>query len=293
VLILGPTGSGKEVAARMIHELGPRRPRDMQALNCAALPDTLFESEMFGYEKGAFTGAAGSKPGRVELAHRSTLFLDEIADMSSMGQAKLLRVLQERRFERLGGQRSIETDFRLICATNRPLEHLVREGRFREDLYYRVNAFLIRLPSLRERSSDIPLLAERFLRHYCTSHSLAPDDKTLSADAVERLVKHDWPGNIRELENTVARAALSAPGRLVGAADVQFSAVGRLPDASGEPSPMVSLASAEKAHILRVLDATGWNKKAAATVLEIGRATLYRKIAEYGLERGHAERGDG
>ena len=242
VLILGPTGSGKEVAARMIHELGPRRGRDMQALNCAALPDTLFESEMFGYEKGAFTGAAGSKPGRVELAHRSTLFLDEIADMSSMGQAKLLRVLQERRFERLGGSRSIETDFRLICATNRPLEHLVREGRFREDLYYRVNAFLIRLPSLRERASDIPLLAERFLRHYCTSHSLAPDDKTLSADAVERLVKHDWPGNIRELENTIARAALSAPGRLVGAADVQFSAVGRLPDASGEPSPMVSLA---------------------------------------------------
>jgi len=169
----------------------------------------------------------------------------------------------------------------------------VREGRFREDLYYRVNAFLIRLPSLRERASDIPLLAERFLRHYCTSHSLAPDDKTLSADAVERLVKHDWPGNIRELENTIARAALSAPGRLVGAADVQFSAVGRLPDATGEPSPMVSLASAEKAHIVRVLDATGWNKKAAATVLEIGRATLYRKIAEYGLERGPAERRDG
>jgi two-component system nitrogen regulation response regulator NtrX len=258
----------------------------MQALNCAALPDTLFESEMFGYEKGAFTGAAGSKPGRVELAHKSTLFLDEIADMSSMGQAKLLRVLQERRFERLGGSRSIETDFRLICATNRPLEHLVREGRFREDLYYRVNAFLIRLPSLRERASDIPLLAERFLRHYCTSHSLAPDDKVLSPEAVERLVRHDWPGNIRELENTVARAALSAPGRLVSAADVQFSAVGRAPDPDAEPSPLASLASAEKAHITRVLEAVGWNKKAAATVLEIGRATLYRKIAEYGLERG-------
>jgi transcriptional regulator with PAS, ATPase and Fis domain len=295
VLILGPTGSGKEVAARMIHELGPRRGRDMQALNCAALPDTLFESEMFGYEKGAFTGAAGSKPGRVELAHRGTLFLDEIADMSSMGQAKLLRVLQERRFERLGGSRSIETDFRLICATNRPLEHLVREGRFREDLYYRVNAFLIRLPSLRERSSDIPLLAERFLRHYCTSHSLAPDDKVLSPEAVERLARHDWPGNIRELENTVARAALSAPGRLVSAADVQFSAVGRLPDPAGEPAPIVSLAAAEKAHIRRVLEAVGWNKKAAATVLEIGRATLYRKIAEYGLERASptAERRDG
>jgi len=294
VLILGPTGSGKEVAARMIHELGPRRGREMQALNCAALPDTLFESEIFGYEKGAFTGAAGSKPGRAELAHKSTLFLDEIADMSSMGQAKLLRVLQERRFERLGGSRSIETDFRLICATNRPLEHLVREGRFREDLYYRVNAFLIRLPSLRERASDIPLLAERFLRHYCTSHSLAPDDKVLSPEAVERLVRHDWPGNIRELENAVARAALSAPGRLVSAADVQFSAVGRAPDPTAEPSPLASLATAEKAHILRVLDAVGWNKKAAATVLEIGRATLYRKIAEYGLERGGSpDRHDG
>ncbi len=169
----------------------------------------------------------------------------------------------------------------------------MREGRFREDLYYRVNAFLIRLPSLRERASDIPLLAERFLRHYCTSHSLAPDDKTLAPEAVERLVRHDWPGNIRELENTIARAALSAPGRLIAAADVQFSAVGRLPDPSGEPSPIVSLATAEKAHIMRVLDATGWNKKAAATVLEIGRATLYRKIAEYGLERGKPERRDG
>jgi DNA-binding NtrC family response regulator len=176
-------------------------------------------------------------------------------------------------------------DFRLISATNRPLDQFVRDGRFREDLYYRVNAFLIRLPSLRERASDIPVLAERFLRHYCTSHSLAPDDKTLAPDAVERLVRHDWPGNIRELENTIARAALSAPGRLVSAADVQFSAVGRLPDPSSEPSPLTSLASAEKAHIMRVLDAVGWNKKAAATVLEIGRATLYRKIAEYSLER--------
>ncbi|HEY8551816.1 MAG TPA: sigma-54 dependent transcriptional regulator [Vicinamibacterales bacterium] len=283
VLILGPTGSGKEVAARMIHELGPRRNREMQALNCAALPDTLFESEMFGYEKGAFTGAATSKPGRVELAHRSTLFLDEIADMSAMGQAKLLRVLQERRVERLGSSRSIETDFRLICATNRPLESLVREGRFREDLYYRINAFLIRLPSLRERATDIPLLAERFLRQYCVSHGLSPDDKVFAPDAMERLVAHDWPGNIRELENTVARAALSAPGRLISAADVQFASLGRPADET-PPSGLSSLAAAERAHILRVLEAVSWNKTEAAAVLEIGRATLYRKIADYGLE---------
>ena len=284
VLILGPTGSGKEVAARMIHELSPRRAREMQALNCAALPDSLFESEMFGYEKGAFTGAAGSKPGRCELAHRSTLFLDEIADTSVMGQAKLLRVLQERRFERLGGSRPIETDFRLICATNKPLEQLVRESRFREDLYYRVNAFLIRLPSLRERASDIPLLAERFLRHYCTSHSLAPDDKVLASDAVDKLVTHDWPGNIRELENTVARAALSAAGRVILAEDVHFAALGR---AREEPAPtgeLMSLAAVERAHILRVLESVAWNKKEAAAVLQIGRATLYRKLAEYALD---------
>src|SRR6478736_6079044 len=151
VLILGPTGSGKEVVARMIHELSRRSEAKFQAVNCAALPDTLFESEIFGYEKGAFTGAHDRKPGRLELAHEGTLFLDEIGDMSLMAQAKLLRVLEERRFERLGGSTSIEVNFRLISATNRPLDQFVRDGRFREDLYYRVNAFAIRLPSLRER----------------------------------------------------------------------------------------------------------------------------------------------
>src|SRR5215475_7424367 len=163
VLILGPTGSGKEVVARMIHELSRRSVAKFQAVNCAALPDTLFESEIFGYEKGAFTGAHDRKPGRLELAHEGTLFLDEIGDMSLMAQAKLLRVLEERRFERLGGSKSISVDFRLISATNRPLEQFVRDGRFREDLYYRVNAFAIRLPSLRERQVDIPVLAQRFL----------------------------------------------------------------------------------------------------------------------------------
>jgi transcriptional regulator with AAA-type ATPase domain len=175
VLILGPTGSGKEVVARMIHELSRRGTNKFQAVNCAALPDTLFESEIFGYEKGAFTGAHDRKPGRLELANNGTLFLDEIGDMSLIAQAKLLRVLEERRFERLGGNTPIDVNFRLISATNRPLDQFVRDSRFREDLYYRVNAFSIRLPSLRERATDIPVLAQRFLVRYCAANGLSAD----------------------------------------------------------------------------------------------------------------------
>ena len=222
VLILGPTGSGKEVVARMIHELSRRGSGKFQAVNCAALPDTLFESEIFGHEKGAFTGAHDRKPGRLELANHGTLFLDEIGDMSIMAQAKLLRVLEERRFERLGGNRSIEVDFRLISATNRPLEQFVRESRFREDLYYRVNAFAIRLPSLRERQVDIPVLAQRFLARYCAANGLPIDSKVFSREALDQLMGYPWPGNIRELESTVSRAALSAPGRTIRATDIEF-----------------------------------------------------------------------
>src|SRR5437870_4713814 len=222
VLILGPTGSGKEVVARMIHELSRRSSAKFQAVNCAALPDTLFESEIFGYEKGAFTGAHDRKPGRLELANDGTLFLDEIGDLSIMAQAKLLRVLEERRFERLGGQKSISVDFRLISATNRPLEQFVRDGRFREDLYYRVNAFAIRLPSLKERQVDIPVLAERFLARYCAAQGMPLDSKTFSREALDSLVRYHWPGNIRELESTVSRAALSAPGRAIRASDIEF-----------------------------------------------------------------------
>src|SRR3977135_4022538 len=222
VLILGPTGSGKEVVARMIHELSRRSVAKFQAVNCAALPDTLFESEIFGYEKGAFTGAHDRKPGRLELANEGTLFLDEIGDMSLIAQAKLLRVLEERRFERLGGHKSISVDFRLICATNRPLEQFVRDGRFREDLYYRVNAFAIRLPSLRERQVDIPVLAQRFLNRYCAAQGMPLDSKVFSREAIDLLMNYQWPGNIRELESTVARSALSAPGRAIRATDIEF-----------------------------------------------------------------------
>ena len=283
VLILGPTGSGKEVVARMIHELSRRGNGKFQAVNCAALPDTLFESEIFGHEKGAYTGAHDRKPGRLELANQGTLFLDEIGDMSLVAQAKLLRVLEERRFERLGGNRPIEVDFRLISATNRPLEQFVRETRFREDLYYRVNAFAIRLPSLKERQTDIPVLAQRFLARYCAANGLPVDSKVFSREALEQFTSYSWPGNIRELESTVSRAALSAPGRTIRGTDIDFlhanvNGIERIPER------LPSLRETERAHIVRVLDAVGWNKKEAAEVLEISRGTLYRKISEYGLE---------
>ena len=283
VLILGPTGSGKEVVARMIHELSRRGGANFQAVNCAALPDTLFESEIFGYEKGAFTGAHDRKPGRLELANEGTLFLDEIADTSLVAQAKLLRVLEERRFERLGGNKAISVDFRLISATNRPLEQFVRDGRFREDLYYRVNAFAIRLPSLRERPVDIPVLGQRFLARYCAAQGMPLDSKAFSREALDLLLNYHWPGNIRELESTVSRAALSAPGRIIRGTDIEFlhaNAAAPLP--SGDRLP--SLAEAERAHVVRVLEAVQWNKKEAARVLDISRGTLYRKIEEYQLE---------
>jgi len=286
VLILGPTGSGKEVVARMIHELSRRSGARFQAVNCAALPETLFESEIFGYEKGAFTGAQERKPGRLELANDGTLFLDEIGDMSLVAQAKFLRAIEDRRFERLGGQKSIAVDFRLISATNRPLEQFVRDARFREDLYYRVNAFAIRLPSLKERVVDIPVLAQRFLARYCAAQGLPLESKVFTREALDTLIAYPWPGNIRELESTVSRAALSAPGKVIRARDVEFlnslSARPRM-----EPNRLPSLAEAERAHIARVLEEVRWNKKEAARVLEISRGTLYRKIAEYALaQRG-------
>ena len=284
VLILGPTGSGKEVVARMIHELSRRGTEKFQAVNCAALPDTLFESEIFGFEKGAFTGAHDRKPGRLELADRGTLFLDEIGDLSLVAQAKLLRVLEDRRFERLGGQKSLQVDFRLISATNRPLEQFVRDARFREDLFYRVNAFSIRLPSLRERTVDIPVLANRFLARYCAGNGLPLDGKTLAPEAMTRLQGYPWPGNIRELESTVSRAALSAPGRVIRESDVEFLHAGVAMPAADGPTRLPTLRHAERAHIIRVLDAVSWNKKEAARVLEISRGTLYRKIVEYSLE---------
>jgi len=282
VLILGPTGSGKELVARMIHDLSRRSNSRFQAMNCAALPDTLFESEMFGYEKGAFTGAHDRKPGRLEMANEGTLFLDEVGDLSIVAQAKLLRVLEERRFERLGGNRSISVDFRLISATNRPLDLFVRDERFREDLFYRVNAFSIRLPSLRERPVDIPVLAQRFLARYCATNGLPLDGKVFGKDAIDRLVSYPWPGNIRELESTVSRAALSSPGRTIRGMDIEFLHAGAQA-AAAESNRLPTLREAERAHILHVLENVGWNKKEAAQTLDISRGTLYRKVEEYAL----------
>jgi transcriptional regulator with PAS, ATPase and Fis domain len=284
VLILGPTGSGKEVVARMIHELSRRGRENFQAVNCAALPDTLFESEIFGYEKGAFTGAYDRKPGRVELANEGTLFLDEIGDLSLIAQAKLLRVLEDRRFERLGGQKSIQVDFRLISATNRPLEQFVRDSRFREDLYYRVNAFSIRLPSLRERPIDIPVLATKFVARYCAANGMPLDAKSFSPEALARLQAYPWPGNIRELESTVSRAALSAPGRIIRDTDIEFLHTHVIaPAQTTESRRLQTMAENERDHVARVLESVHWNKKEAARVLDISRGTLYRKIVEYNL----------
>ena len=204
--------------------------------------------------------------------------------MSLMAQAKLLRVLEERRFERLGGNRSIHVDFRLISATNRPLDMFVRESRFREDLYYRINAFAIRLPSLRERAVDIPVLANRFLARYCAANGLPLDAKQFTPEAQDLLSSYHWPGNIRELESTVSRAALSAPGRSIRAADIEFLHGHAMPRPEETSTRLPSLRDAERAHIIRVLEATEWNKLEAAKILDISRGTLYRKIDEYGLE---------
>ena len=279
VLLLGPTGAGKELVARMIHELGPRHAARFQAVNCAALPDSLFESEVFGYERGAFTGAEDRKAGRVELADGGTLFLDEIADLSPIAQAKLLRVLEERRVERLGGRTSIPVDFRLISATNRPLDTYVEDGRFRDDLYYRINAFVIRLPALCERRADIPILAERFLATYCAAQGLPADALRFSPAALRELVAYRWPGNVRQLETTVARAAHAVKSGWIEPRDLQF-----LDGSTAAPRLPSSLRDAERLHIARILDEVRWNKRQAARILEISRETLYRKIAEYNLK---------
>jgi len=239
---------------------------------------------LFGHEEGAFTGAHDRKPGRIELAHNGTLFLDEIGDLSMVAQAKLLRVLEDKRVERLGGHQSIEVNFRLISATNRPLDQWVRDGRFREDLYYRINAFSIRLPSLRERASDIPLLAQRLLVRYCDANGLAVDSKAIDQGALDLLGRYHWPGNIRELESTVSRAAVSAPGDVIRAEDVHFLHSFEPVEAPREQ--LSSLRDAERVHIQVVLEAVAWNKKRAAKILEISRGTLYRKILKYQMEPG-------
>ena len=272
VLLVGESGTGKELVARAIHWNGPRAGRPFVAVNCAAIPDALLESELFGHEKGAFTGAVQKRRGLVAEAEGGTLFLDEIAEMPVALQAKLLRVLQDRVVRPVGGREEITVDFRLISATNRDLPDLVHTGRFREDLYYRVAVIPIRLPSLRERPEDIALLARHFLQRTAGALGKAVDD--FDEDAMAWLQQHRWPGNIRELENVVERAVTLARGPRITLADVKTEFSSALVPGTG---PRPTLAELEREYIRRVLDDAKGDKKAAARVLGVSVRTLQRR----------------
>jgi transcriptional regulator with GAF, ATPase, and Fis domain len=288
VLITGETGTGKEVAARAIHLAGPRSRNPLVAVNCNALPENLLEAELFGHVRGAFTGAYQNRVGRFEQAHESTLFLDEIGDLPMELQAKLLRVLQEREFQRLGSSETIRVDIRVIAATNCDLAQRIEQGEFREDLYYRINVVPIDMPPLRERQSDIPLLAGHFVEKFCRLEQTPL--KSLSVEAVERLCGYRWPGNIRQLENTVETAlALSGDRRVLTASDFRLPPETRAsPPLPGE-APLIALpdegfdyertvALIERSILEQALRRTGGNKKAAAEILRLKRTTLSAKV---------------
>jgi len=275
VLIEGESGTGKELVARAIHRLSPRRFHPLVVVHCGALTETLIESELFGHEKGAFTGAQYRKKGKFEAAMGGTVFLDEIADISLKTQTDLLRVLQEREIVRVGGTQPVKVDFRVIAATNRNLAELVKEGRFRSDLYYRLNVFAIQLPPLRERHGDVPLLATHFLEKY--SRQMNRKFTGFDRGAMELLVSHNWPGNVRELENIVERAVVVGREPLIRAADL---AINR----PSEGTEDLSLEAVERRHIIRVLEDFAWNQTQAAKALGIDRVTLYHKIRRYGLK---------
>ncbi len=289
VLIRGETGTGKELVARALHELSPRRERTFVKLNCAAIPTGLLESELFGHERGAFTGAVSQKVGRFELAHRGTLFLDEVGDIPLELQPKLLRVLQEQEFERLGGTKTIKVDVRLAAATHRDLAKMVADGRFREDLYYRLNVFPVVLPPLRERPDDIPRLVRHFTQRF--ARRMGRRIETIPSAVMEGLVRYPWPGNVRELQNVIERAVILSPGTSlqVPAGDLQPSS-SPLPS-GGEGSGArgaVTLADAEREHILGALREAGWvlgGPKGAAARLGMKRSTLYKKMKKLGISR--------
>ncbi len=286
VLIRGESGTGKELVARAVHDQSKRKGKPFIKVICAALPETLIESELFGYEKGAFTGAAASKPGRFELADGGTIFLDEIGDLSPATQVKLLRILQDRQLERLGGVQTIRVDVRVLAATHRDLEALVKEGKFREDLFYRLNVVPVRVPSLRERKDDIPLLAEHFLQRYRKEHG-KPSIR-MDAKAVEALRSYEWPGNVRELQNVVERLVVLNLSGLILEQDVRPCLAGRIGDApaatsSGAPALGASVAEAEKAAIQAALKQTDGNRTHAAKALGVSRRTLHNKLREYGI----------
>jgi DNA-binding NtrC family response regulator len=280
VLITGESGTGKELVAKALHAISPRRFEPFIALSCGALPDTLLESELFGYEKGAFTGAAHTKKGRFEMADGGTLFLDEVGEISLKTQIDLLRVLQEKAFRRLGGTDLVKVDVRIISATNRDLAQAITQGIFRPDLFYRLNVVGLHLPPLRERREDIPLLAKHFLRRYAIE--INKKIERLAPSALELLMEYNWPGNVRELENAIERAVVISPGHELAAKDFTF-----LQPGSGlldEPSAR-NLQALEKLHIHRILEENHWNISKTAVDLGIDRVTLYNKIKKYGFER--------
>lgn len=286
ILIEGESGTGKELLARYLHERSTRAHRPFVAVNCAALPDNLLESELFGYEKGAFSGAMARKVGKFEMAHTGTLLLDEIGEMELGLQAKLLRVIQEREIDRVGGTRPVPVDIRIIATTNRNLKEEVRAGRFREDLYYRLRVFPVTLLPLRERMEDIPLLAERFRQAFEREHmAVGP----FAPETLDLLGRHNWPGNVRELENVVTRAAFLAEGRMilpVHVADLLDPEVGgREEDSEGGVGirPGRSVWEVERELILRTLSSCGGNKAQSARLLGINVRTLRNKLAEYGI----------
>jgi two-component system, NtrC family, nitrogen regulation response regulator NtrX len=288
VLITGENGTGKELVARAIHFLSKRRDKPFVEVNCAAIPEDLIESELFGHEKGAFTGATALRRGKFDQAHEGTLFLDEIGDMSLKTQAKVLRILQEHKFERVGGNRTIEVDVRVIAATNKDLEEEIRLGAFREDLYYRLNVLLFHVPPLRERLEDIPLLANHFLQFFCAKESR--ESKILSPEAMEAMTSYTWPGNVRELKNIIERLVIMTPDVLIAEQNLPS----RLLSSSTTTRPGVSTGDTstfreardefEKEFILQKLEENDWNISRTAEAIEIERSNLHRKIKSYGIE---------
>ena len=285
VLLLGETGTGKELTARSVHLRSDRRKRPFIAINCAALPETLLESELFGHEAGAFTGATAQKLGRFELAEGGTLFLDEIGDVSHSTQIKLLRVLQEREFVRVGGTKTVACDVRIIAATNRDLKKAISAGEFREDLFYRLNVFPIQLPPLRERRDDIPLLAEHFVA--MTAREMKRPAPALSAEALQCLVGYSWPGNIREMRNIIERAVLMSDAGVITPAHLPVEVAGKTGAVVAESSNAgeSSLAGFEKTMVLRALEAANWNQTQAAKALGISRDNLRYRIKKYYLKK--------
>ena len=289
VIIRGESGVGKELVARAIHDQSPRRSRAFVSVNCAALPETLMESELFGYEKGAFTGAAGTKEGRIEVAHQGTLFLDEIATLTLPLQSKLLRVLEDRSLTRLGGKKPIRVDFRLISATNENLEEMTREGKFREDLYYRIHVVPIFVPALRERVEDIPVLADYFIKVYCAANKADP--KQLADDALLALKRYAWPGNVRELENTIQRIVVMTDSDSISLDDLPPEIAqstgrdgkARLRLSSGGIDLDKELAAMEKRWVQEAMQQSKQVKTEAARLLGVDRNRLNYLCRKYGL----------